>query len=110
MSIKLYLFVSPGCIHCPKAEKVARKIAPEYYDKGLSYRKIRTKTPEGKQLSLKYNVMGTPTMIFLDENMNELKRIVGVPSEPSFRSALEKQLGLKKSFFSKLFGKGKEEE
>jgi len=105
VSLKLYLFVSPGCIHCPKAEKIVRKIAPEYYDKGLVYKKIRTKTPEGKQLSLKYNVMGTPTMIFLDSSMNELKRIVGVPGEGSFRSSVEKLLGLRKSFFERLFGR-----
>lgn len=102
--MKLLLFVSPNCPHCPKAEHVVREVVPEYSEKGLSYRKVRTKTAEGKALSSKYYVMGTPTILFLDDDWNEIKRIVGTPSESNLRNKIEKLLGLKKSFFSKIFG------
>ena len=52
-----------------------------------------------------YNVMGTPTTIFINDEGNELKRIVGVPSEGSLRKKIEKLLGMKVSFLDKVFGK-----
>lgn len=102
--MKLLLFVSARCHHCPKAKKVVREIAPEYYEYGLSYRVIRIKTAEGKELSSKYYVRGVPTLLFLDDDWNEIKRIVGAPSESSLKNNIERLLGLKKSFFSRIFG------
>ena len=102
--MKLLLFVSPGCPHCPDAERVAKKISPEYYHNGLAYKKIRTRTSEGKELSKNYNIRGVPTIILADDEGNELKRIVGAPSENVLRSEIEKHLGLRKSLFKKLFG------
>ena len=103
--MRLLVFTSSNCPHCPKAERVVREIAPDYSDKGVSHEKIRMKTPEGKDFSLKYHVMSTPTILFLDEEENEIGRIVGAPSENSLRNKIEKLLGLKKSFLSSLFGK-----
>ena len=103
--IRLLLFVSSQCPHCPKAEYLVKKIAPEYYDKGLSYEKVRLKTPEGKQYSEKYNVMSTPTALFINQDGSEINRLVGVTSENELRDKIESNLGVKKSFFAKLFGK-----
>jgi small redox-active disulfide protein 1 len=103
--MKLLVFVSPSCVHCPKAEKVVKEVVPEYADKGVSWEKLRVKTSEGKALSRKYGVKGVPTIIIPDENGNELERIVGAPSDSKLRSVIEKHLGIKKSFFSKLLGK-----
>ncbi|MCK4729990.1 MAG: thioredoxin family protein [Candidatus Aenigmarchaeota archaeon] len=104
MEAHLLLFVSSHCSHCPVAESVVEKIAPSYKEFGLSYRKIRIKTEEGKKLSSKYNIMGIPALLFLDNERNEIKRIVGAPSEDNLKSNIEKVLGLKKSFFSRFFG------
>jgi len=106
--MNILVFTSPNCPHCPKAERVVREVAPDYSEYGLSHEKIRTKTPEGKELSLRYGVMGTPTILFLDDDGKELKRIVGSPSEANLRKKIEKFLGLRKSFFSKIFRKGDE--
>ena len=103
--MQILVFTSSNCSHCPKAERVVREVAPDYSENGLFHKKIRIKTPEGKELSLRYGVMGTPTILFLDNNGSELKRIVGAPSEENLRKQIEKLLGLRKSFFSKFFGK-----
>ena len=103
--IRVLVFVSPKCSHCPAAEALVKRIAPEYQNQGLSYQKIRTKTSEGKKLSQEYNVLATPTILFLDKSGKEIKRIVGVPSENNLRGDIESALGIKKSFFSKIFGK-----
>lgn len=103
--MRLLLFVSSHCPHCPEAEYVVKKVAPEYYDKGLLFRKIRAKTSEWKELSSRYRIMGTPTIILADDNWKETERIVGAPSESVLRDKIEKLLGLKKSFFKRVFGK-----
>jgi len=102
--MKILVFVSSNCPHCPNAERVVREITPEYSKEGVSYEKIRTKTEEGKDLAIKYNVMGTPTILFLDDEGNELKKIIGTPSEENLRKKIETLLGLRKSFLNKFFG------
>ena len=102
--MKLFVFVSSNCPHCPNAEKVVEDTAPEYSDKGLSFRKVRMKTSEGKELASRYNVMAVPTILLLDEEDNEIQRLVGVPDEVILRSKIEKALGLKGSFFRRIFG------
>ena len=101
--MKLLLFTSSKCSHCPDAERVVKKVAPDYHDKGLYFSKLRIKTNEGKEMSFKYNIMGTPTILLLDDEGNEVKRIVGTPSEGNLRNLIEKSLGLKKSLFGKFF-------
>lgn len=74
--MEILVFTSSNCSYCPKAERVLKAVALDYLEKRLSHKKIRTKTPEGKELSIRYRVMGTPTILFLDDNESELKRIV----------------------------------
>jgi len=103
--MRALLFVSSTCSHCPKAEKLAKQMFPEYYGKGLSFSKMRMKTSEGKRLAKEYSIRGVPTFIFLDDDGNYLDRIVGVPSEGTLRGTIEKHLGIKRPFFSRLLGK-----
>ena len=103
--MKILLFVSSHCPHCPNAERIVKKIAPKYYNYGLIFKKIRVKTSEGKELSLRHNVKSMPTILMFDDSGNEIERIVGVPSENNLKNIIEKKLGLKKSFFSKFFGR-----
>lgn len=105
--MRVLVFVSPNCPHCPIAESLVREVAPDYYDKGLSYEKIRTKTIEGKELSITYYIKGTSTILFLNNEDNEIERIVGTPSEEKLRKKIEKLLGLRKSFLDKLLGNKK---
>ncbi|MCD6478238.1 MAG: thioredoxin fold domain-containing protein [Candidatus Aenigmarchaeota archaeon] len=103
--MRVLLFTSSHCAHCPAAERIVKKVVPEYREYGLLYRKIRLKSPEGKEYFPRYGVMGTPTIILIDDDGKEVKRIIGAPSENNFRAELEKLLGLrKKSFLGKFFG------
>ncbi len=103
--MKILLFMSSHCPHCPGAETVARKVAPEYYKHGVELKKIRMKTSDGKQLSRQFNIMSTPTILMLDNNETEIQRIVGEQSESSLKNKIEEGLGLKKSLFSKILGR-----
>jgi thioredoxin-related protein len=106
--MQILVFTSSKCPHCPNAEHVVREVAPNYANYNVSHKKIRAGTEEGKELFGRYNIMGTPTILFLDEEGNELKKIVGTPNENNLRGKIEKLLGLKKSFFDKLFLNKKE--
>jgi thioredoxin 1 len=99
--MKVMLFVSSGCPHCPMAEAVVKKVIPKY--KGMvDFEKVRSKTEKGRELLSRLNVMSFPTIIFFKDG-EELGRIVGVPSEGSMKKKIEKYMGLRKSFFSRLF-------
>jgi len=102
--MKILLFVSSHCPHCPKAESVVKKVVPEYYKYGMGLEKIRIKTAEGKELTSRFNVMTMPTIIMLNDKGAEIQRIGGVPSEDNLKNKIEKELGLKKSFLSRFFG------
>ncbi len=105
--MRILVFVSSNCPHCPKSERAVKTVAPEYGEQGLTYKKVRVKTPEGKELSSKYGVRSLPTILYLDGQGNEIGRRAGAAGEDNVRDDIEKMLGLKKSFFSRLFG-GKE--
>ena len=107
--MQILLFVSSTCVHCPKAEKLAKQVLPEYYSQGVSFKKIRIKTSEGKSLSSKFGVRGVPTFIFLSSDGSVLDRIVGVPREETLRHTVGKyskgKSTEKKSFLNKLLGR-----
>ena len=102
--MQLLVFVSSHCPHCPKAVTVVKEAVSQYTDYNLSYRKIRAKTEEAKQISGKYGIRAYPTIIGLNNEGGIVFRIVGVPEKEKLEKEIEKALGLRKSFFRKIFG------
>lgn len=103
--MKILLFVSSRCPHCPRAEAVVKKVAPEYYEQGVRFEKIRIKTGKGKQLSRRFNIRSMPTILILNDDEVEIQRIVGVPTEDNLKNKIEKDLGLKKPLLARIFGR-----
>ena len=102
--MKILVFVSSHCSHCPKAVNAIRNLTPQYAEYGVTYRKIRAKTSEAKELSIKYNITVYPTILFLDDKQEILYVIKGASSENNLRKKIEQLLGLRKSFLNKIFG------
>ena len=102
--MKILVFVSSHCSHCPKAVNAIRNLTPQYAEYGVTYRKIRAKTSEAKELSIKYNITVYPTILFLDDEQEILYVIKGASSENNLRKKIEQLLGLRKSFLNKIFG------
>ncbi len=102
--MRLLVFVSSHCPHCPKAVTAVKDAVFQYNDYNLSYRKIRANTLEAKQISGKYDIRAYPTIIGLNDSEEPVCKIVGVPSEKKLREEIEKGLGLRKSLFSRIFG------
>jgi small redox-active disulfide protein 1 len=70
--VKLELFFSPVCPHCPKAKVLVKKIASRYDN--IDYIEVNTYTEEGIKRGMSIQVMAVPA-IAID---NEIK-LVGWP-------------------------------
>lgn len=74
----LYKFSSPMCGECVKAGKIIEEIKGNYPD--VEIKEITVTGSEGskrevKKLLKQYNVTVVPTLIFLDEEANVIKRL-----------------------------------
>ncbi len=103
--MRILVFVSHRCPHCPKAVAGVKAVAPDYASYGVSFEKIRVKSKRGKLLSSQHGVRSLPTVLFLDDEGVELDRSVGAPRESSLRDKIEKALGIKKSFMDRVLGR-----
>lgn len=103
--MKILLFVSSHCPHCPRAEVVVKNVAPGYHEHGVRFEKIRIKTGKGKQLSKRFNIRSMPTILILNDDEVEVQRIVGVPTENNLKNKIERELGLKKPLLTRIFGR-----
>jgi len=102
--MRLLVFVSSHCPHCPDAVTAAKKAVSKYSEYDLEYRKIRAKTSEAKQISGEYGIRSYPTIVGLNDGQKTVFKIVGVPSQEKLDKEIKKALGLKKSLFGKIFG------
>ncbi len=103
--MRILVFVSSRCPHCPKAIRSVKEVAPDYVSYGVSFEKIRVKSRRGKLLSSRYGVQSLPTVLFLDDEGVELDRSVGAPRVSRLRDKIEKSLGIKKSFMDRVLGR-----
>lgn len=62
------IFVRPGCPKCPPAETLAENLKKEKIEAEV----YNLNEPEGLTEGTLYNVMGTPTIIILDNNDQEI--------------------------------------
>jgi len=85
--VKLELFFSPVCPHCPKAKVLVKEVASRYDD--VEYIEVNTYTEEGIKRGMSMKVMAEPTVAIDDEI-----RLVGWPfMESDVIKAIEESLG-----------------
>lgn len=71
--VKIEVYFSPVCPHCPGAKKLVAGVASRY-DGDVEVEEIDTYTEEGIQRGMVNGVMGVPT-VFIDGEM----KFVGFP-------------------------------
>jgi small redox-active disulfide protein 1 len=79
--MRIEIFHSPTCPHCPEAIKVVREVAEEC---GIKVEEINVLSPNGLIKAEGRGVKSTPT-IFVGE-----VKIVGVPSRERLKKAIER--------------------
>ncbi len=79
----LLTFTSTMCMDCQKMKGVLKEIQPSYQDR-INFISINATEKDRKVQNYikKHNVVLVPTMVFLDENGNEVNKIEGyIPKE-----------------------------
>ncbi len=75
---KIIKFSSQMCLDCKELKKNLEKVYPKYQnDIELIEIQVQENTPYNKQQIKKYNVTLVPTMIIIDKNGKNIKRIEG---------------------------------
>jgi small redox-active disulfide protein 1 len=72
--VKIELFYSPVCPHCPKARVLVEEITKRYEE--VEYIEVNTYTEEGIKRGMSMEVMAVPTVAVNDEI-----KLVGWPFE-----------------------------
>jgi small redox-active disulfide protein 1 len=85
--VKIEVYFSPVCPHCPGAKKLVAEVAARY-DGEVDVEEVNTYTAEGIKRGMANEVMSVPTVI-----IDSGKRIVGFPfQEQDLVSSIEDAL------------------
>ena len=95
--VKVELFISTTCPHCPKAKTEVSRALKRVED--VEFKKYRVGTPEGKEKAAQYHLLGVPA-VFIDGQM-----LKGTIDEDSIVDMIKRKLNPKESFFSRIFKK-----
>lgn len=83
-------FSSSMCLECKEVEKIFNEIMPKYKDR-ISYTSIivDSRKDMNNKLIKKYNITLVPTVVMLDSNGNECKRIQGAAAKEEYEEIIE---------------------
>lgn len=83
-------FSSSMCLECKEVEKIFNEIMPKYKDK-ISYTTIVVDSRKDidNKLIKKYNVQLVPTVVMLDSNGKQIKRIEGAISKDEYEEYIK---------------------
>lgn len=81
-------FSSKDCSVCKKMQPTVRSITEQCDKNGVSIEKIDVSTPKNRHFIQKYNLVGVPTYVFLDEKGAETSRLVGEQSKDTLKQTL----------------------
>ncbi|MBS7644146.1 thioredoxin family protein [Candidatus Bathyarchaeota archaeon] len=84
-TIKIEVFYTPICPHCPHAIEVVRKVTPQFGDK-VQIEEVNAWTLNGQLRAAKYHIYAVPA-IAIDGQV----RFVGTPSEDKLAKVLKEE-------------------
>ncbi|HYB92579.1 MAG TPA: MJ0307 family thioredoxin [archaeon] len=82
MPVKIEVFCSPYCPHCPRAVEVVNTVAKRFGEK-VTVEEINTFTPEGEEKADAYGIFAVPTIV-----INGKVKFTGAPSEQEFLATI----------------------
>lgn len=74
---KIYKFSAEWCGPCKKLEPIFNNIAKMQQFQTIDFYTCDVDEDQNQALIDKYNIRNIPTIVFADENGNEIKRLVG---------------------------------
>jgi len=83
--VELY---AEDCAVCQKMKPIVDTITSQCDEKGVHVRSIDIGKPENRHLVRKFNLVGVPTFVFLDETGTETARLVGEQTESNLKQTI----------------------
>ena len=93
MRVKVEVFTSPTCPHCPSAVRLARSVEEKIPDI-VKVVETSSGTHFGYQRMKKFNIMATPTIIISGPAISEKIGFRGTPSREKFLKAISEASGM----------------
>jgi cytochrome c-type biogenesis protein len=81
-------FTSPDCPICSRMKPIVNALIHQCDGNKVRVRQVDVSLPDNRQLALNYHLRGVPTFIFVDENKQEVARLVGEQTEATLIQAL----------------------
>ncbi|WP_423792021.1 MJ0307 family thioredoxin [Methanocaldococcus indicus] len=81
--VKIELFTSPMCPHCPAAKRVVEEVVSEIPDVEVEYINVM----ENPQKAMEYGIMAVPTIV-----INGEVEFIGAPTKEALIEAIKKRL------------------
>ena len=83
-------FTSRMCLDCQTMNKIVKEIYPKYKDTiDLTEINVQDNNPDNDSWINKYNVVLVPTIILINSNGNQVKRIEGAIEQEEFEKCLQ---------------------
>jgi len=86
MAIKIELFYSPICPHCPEAKRVLLEVL-EKFDQEFSINEVNVFSPEGFEKARRYDLLSVPAIVI--ENGD---KIIGVPRKENLLRKIKREI------------------
>ena len=84
MAIKVEVFSSDSCPHCPGAVKVAEEAKDDLTDLDIELEVVNINTEENRKRAIDYQIMAVPTIV-IDGQVE----FIGAPSKEEFVAKLK---------------------
>jgi small redox-active disulfide protein 1 len=89
--VKIEVFTSPTCPHCPAAKKIAQKVASNRED--VKVVETSTYTKDGQHRAREFDVRSVPTLFVTSQDNPDRIAFVGVPGENQLNRMIDISLG-----------------
>lgn len=91
--LKIEVFTSPTCPHCPPAVRTAKELLeenPELKER-VEWVEVSTATTDGQRKAMSYGIRGVPTIIFTNSK-GEKGGVVGTPTKKKYLEIIKQMM------------------
>jgi thioredoxin 1 len=91
--LKIEVFTSPTCPHCPGAVEATKRLLSENpeLDGKVKWEELSTRTPEGSRKAAAYGVRGVPTIVTTNSK-GEKGAFVGAPTQKAYLNMIKEMM------------------
>ena len=89
MAVKVEVFYSPYCLHCPVTMKLVRDVCAKF--RGIEIEEVNCLEDEGMRRAIKYQISFVPTIV-----INGKTKIIGILNGEDLAKAVENELKIRK--------------